>query len=327
MRPAFLILADSVNITALVADRLVDLVITDKAGVKSDRLELVIDDRDERIELPETGAKLEVSIGYRGGSLARMGSYVVDGIEVGGPVRLLSINATAADMTGKIKAPKERSFHGITLLDLVKTIAADNGLEPAVAPQLAGIMLQHIDQTESDMQLLTRICADHDAVCKVADGRLVVAGHAKGETTGGDGGQPKKLPLVPLAAGSCGTWSATIADRGRFSAVVAYWQDQGKAERTEVRVGAGDPVMTLKQTYADEAEAKAAATSKYKALSRSTGTIKINGIVGDTALAAERELVLAGFRSGIDGAGWIITAVTHRLSKAGYTCSVEAERK
>ena len=84
MRPAFLILADSVNITALVADRLVDLVITDKAGVKSDRLELVIDDRDERLELPETGAKLEVSIGYRGGSLARMGSYVVDGIEVGG---------------------------------------------------------------------------------------------------------------------------------------------------------------------------------------------------------------------------------------------------
>ncbi|MCP3959265.1 MAG: late control protein, partial [bacterium] len=100
MRPAFLILADSVNITALVADRLVDLVITGKAGVKSDRLVLVIDDRDERLELPETGAKLEVSIGYRESVLARMGSYVVDGIEVSGQPRLLSINATAADMTG-----------------------------------------------------------------------------------------------------------------------------------------------------------------------------------------------------------------------------------
>lgn len=327
MRPAFLILADSVNITTLIADRLVDLTITDKAGVKSDRLQLTIDDRDERLELPKTGAKLEVSIGYREGALARMGSYVVDGVEVSGPVRLLTINATAADMTGKIKAPKERSFHGITMLDLVKTVAADNGLTPAVAPHLAGIMLDHVDQTESDMQLLTRICADHDAVCKVADGRLVVAGHARGETTGGDGGQPKKLPVVPLDASSGGSWSATIEDRGRFSAVVAYWQNKGKAERAEVRVGEGDPVMTLKQTYANEEDAKAAATSKYKAMGRGTGTISIQGVVGDTALAAERELVLSGFRAGIDGGGWVATGVTHRIGRGGYTCSVEAERK
>ncbi|MCP4029336.1 MAG: late control protein D [Sphingomonas sp.] len=295
--------------------------------MKSDRLVLVIDDRDERLELPETGAKLEVSIGYRESVLARMGSYVVDGIEVGGPVRLLSINATAADMTGKIKAPKERSFHQITLLDLAKTIAADNGLTAAVAPRLAGIMLPHVDQTESDMQLLTRICADHDAVCKVADGRLVVADHAKGETTGGAGGQPKALPVVSLSAGSCGRWRATIADRGRFSSVVAYWQDKGKAERTEERVGAGEPSMTLKQTYPDQESAKAAATSKYKALSRATGTVSIVGIEGDTALAAERELLLSGFRAGIDGAGWIITSVTHRISSSGYTCDIEAERK
>lgn len=326
MRPAFLILADSVNITTLVADRLVDLVITDKAGVKSDRLQLVLDDRDQRLELPKTGAKLEVSIGYAGGALARMGSYIVDKVEVSGRPRLLSIDATAADMTGKIKAPKERSFHGITLLDLAKTIAADNGLEPAVAPQLAGIMLGHVDQTESDMQLLTRICADHDAVCKVADGRLVIAGHAKGETTGGSGGQPKKLPLVPLAESGCASWRAEIEDRAKFKAVVAYWQDKGKAERTEVRVGDGEPVMTLKQTYADADAAKAAATSKFKALGRSAGTISISGAVGDTALAAERELVLSGFRSGIDGGGWIITGVTHRLAKT-YTCNIEAERK
>lgn len=327
MRPAFLILADSVNITALIADRLIDLVITDKSGVKSDRLEITVDDRDQRLEIPSTGARLEVSIGYQGRSLARMGSYVADGVEISGPTRMMSINATAADMTGSIKAPKERSFHGITLLDLVKTIAADNGLEPAVSPSLAGRMIPHIDQTESDMQLLTRICADLGGVCKVADGRLIVADHASGETTGGASGQPKRLPLVPLDVGDCGSWSVTIADRGRYASVVAYWQNTEAAERVEVRAGAGDPSMALKQTYATEEDAQAAANSKYRALSRATGTIRISGIVGDTSIAAERELLLSGFRAGIDGAGWVITSVVHRISKSGYTCSLEAERK
>lgn len=322
MRPAFVIIADSINITPVLIDRLVSLEYSDQAGVKSDRLSVVLDDRDQRLALPPTGATLELLMGYDTGPLARMGRFVVDEVEVSGPGRLLVISANAADMTAGIKAPKERSFHDITLGDLVKTVASDNRLEPSIAPDLASIALGHVDQTESDMQLLSRLCAERDAVCKVADGFLVVAKHASGQTNSG-----KALPLVPVSVGQVGSWRASFTDRGKYASVVANWQDKGAAQRKQYKAGQGDPALTLRQTYANEAEAKAAADSKFKSLGRGTGKLSLSGMPGDTALAAERELVLAGFRAGVDGAGWIATSVTHRIDSGGYTCSVDAERK
>ena len=322
MRPAFRIVADSVNITPVLADRLVSLDYTDKAGVKSDTLTIVLDDRDQRLALPPTGATIELSIGYEKGPLARMGTFVVDEVEVSGPGRLLTISANAADMTGGIKAPKERSFHDITLGDLVKVVAGDNKLTPSVASELASIALGHVDQTESDMQLLTRICAERDAVCKVSDGRLVVAKHASGETTTG-----KKLPLVTVQSDQVGSWRVSFTDRGKYKSVEANWQDKGAAQRKKATAGSGSPALTLKQTYATEDEAKAAAQSKFKSLGRGTAKLSISGIPGNVDLAAERELLLVAFRAGVDGGNWIATSVTHSITDGGYTCSVEAERK
>lgn len=327
MEPTYQIIADSKNITELVKDRLVELVVTDKAGVKADQCVITIDDRDQLIELPSKGAKLEISLGYVGQPLAKMGSYIVDTVEVENAPRLLTITATSADMGGTLKAPKERSFHGIPLLDLVKTVATENKLDWSVAPELAGRMIEHVDQTESDMQLLTRICSNMGAVCKVADGKIIIAGHAKAETTGGKTGEKKKLPLVTINGAEI-RWRATLADRNKYKTVKAFWHDKAKGERVEIMVGAGAPELTLKQTYPTEKEAEDAASSKLSGLNRSTGTISIQNAVGDTSAAAEREADLIGFRAGVDGKGWIITSVVHRLrASSGYTISIEAERK
>ena len=322
MRVAYKIVADGTNITDLIADRLLSAEITDQAGVKSDRLTLVIDDRDQRLEMPKTGAKIEVSLGYVGQALVKMGSYVVDEVDVTGPAREMTIRANAADMTGGIKAPKERSFDNITLGELVRTIAADNGLQPAIASDLASRNLGHVDQTESDMQLLQRICSEQGATCKVADGRLVVAARAAGKAASG-----AELPVSTIIAGDCESWNATLTDRSKYKSVKAYYQDVGAAKRTTVTAGKGTPALTLKNSYASKAEAQRAADSKLKALSNGTGKVNISGLIGDPMMSAERLATLVGFRAGIDGDGWVVNSVTHYFSDSGYTCSLELESK
>lgn len=323
MQPAYRIVVDgSQDITAKVADRLLSLEITDKAGVKSDRMTLTIDDRDGVVEIPRTGANIEVSIGYLGAVLIKMGNYVVDEVEVTGPSRTMTIRANAADMTGGIKAPKERSFDGITFGQLVQTIAADNGLTPSIPSDLASRQLAHIDQTESDMQLLTRIAADQGATVKVADKRLVVARRAAGKTAGGG-----ELPLAVIVASQCDSWSCTFEERGKYKAVIAYYQDLGAAERKQVKAGEGTPALTLKNSYSSQSEAKQACDSKFESLSRGTAKVSIEGLIGDPLMSAEKIATLVGFRPGVDGSDWVIDEVVHQINDNGYTVRLSLESK
>jgi phage protein D len=323
MKVAFKVVVDGgQDITALIADRLLSLEITDEAGVKSDRLTITIDDRDQRLEFPKTGTALEASLGYVGTPLVKMGRYVVDEVDVSGPVRTLIIRANAADMTGSIKAPKERSWPGVTLGTLVRTIAADNGLQPSIGGDLAARQLGHVDQTESDMQLLQRVCTEQGATCKVADGRLVVAVRASGKTASG-----RDLPSAVIDASRCESWSAVVARRNDYKAVRAYWQDTGAAERRSVTAGSGRPMLELKNSYASQAEARRAAESKLKALARGADTVRIAGLVGDPTMSAEMTALLSGFRAGIDGDNWVINSVAHSVSGDGYTCALELESK
>lgn len=322
MKIAYTVTADGTDISSLIADRLLSAEITDVAGVKSDRLTLVIDDRDERLEFPDTGAVLEISLGYTTGPLVTMGKFTVDEIEVSGPEREMTIRANATDMTGELKAPKERSWDDVTLGDVVKKIASEHRLTPAIGSELAAVQLGHIDQTESDMQLLSRLCTEQGATCKVADGRLIVAKRASGKSTGGE-----DLPVKAIAARDCESWHATIAERGRYKTVIALVHNLDTGKRGEVRVGSGKPELTLKHAYANEANAKRAATSKLKAVARGGSKVSITGLVGDPTMSAELPASLSGFRTGIDGSEWVITSVTHSFNDSGYTCALQIEAK
>jgi len=319
---AYKITADGTNITDLVKDRLLACDITDQAGVKSDRLTIALDDRDQRLEIPETGAELQVWLGYVGQTLVNMGKFTVDEVDVRGPAREMTIRANAADMTGDIKSPKERSWDDVSLGDVVRTIAGEHRLTASISAELAAVQLGHIDQTESDMQLLTRLCSDQSATCKVADGRLVVAKRASGKSTSGS-----DLPVANIDAGDCSDWSASITERGKYKTVIAQWHDLKTGKRNEELAGNGKPVMTLKHTFQSRDAAKRAANSKLESMARSGSKIQISGMVGNPSMSAEMEANLTGFRTGIDGDGWIINSVAHSFTSSGYTCSIDLEQK
>jgi uncharacterized protein len=330
MQPAFRIFANQKDITAAVRDRLLEMTITDEAGVKSDQVKITLDDRrrgDGAVaELPRIGTTLAVALGYAGTGLADMGTYRVDEIDISHPPATLTVSAKAADMTGPFRSPQTRSWDETSLGAIVETIASEHGYTPKVDPELGGIAVPHLDQTEeSDMALLTRLAGTHDAVAKPVAGHLVLAKQGAAKSATG-----KDLPIIELRARNLTSWSYNHSARKAggsgmesVGGVKAYWWDADAGERQEVIVGS-PPYEELRYVHATKADALAVAATKMNAGERSQDELSLT-LPGDTQLAAECRLSLPDLRPGLP-TDWCITKVEHKLSGGGYACHVECER-
>lgn len=324
MKPAYRIVANEKDITSMIADRLIELSVIDEAGVKSDRLTLVLDDRDAKFALPAKDAELRVAIGYEGAPLVEMGVYTVDEIEVTGGPAELTIRACATNFNGTISAQKERSWHKTTLGDIAKKIASEHGLEPVITKKAGAITVKHVDQNESDIQFLTRLATQNNCVVKTPEKKLVLAERGRSKAASG---QP--LPVITIEPSQGASWSMTTTGRGTYAAVKAYWHDKGKAKRTAVTAGATDKkarTLSLTQTYANEAEAKEAAQSKLDALEKGESTLNVKDVVGNPNIFAEQQVIAKGFRAGVDG-NWVVTKVEHKITGngGGFTTNVDCE--
>jgi len=318
MTPKFRVLADSLDVTAKIADRLKRLVVSDEAGHNSDAVEIELDNRDGAIAIPRTGAELEVFMGYSETGLTRMGLFTAGDISLSGPPDTLTIQGHAANMRISLKAPKTKSWDKKSLSDIVRTIAADHSLTAVVAPVLGGITLQHIDQTEeSDLHFLTRLAADHDAVAKPVESKLLFV--PRGEVKSASG---KNLPSIALKRTDLERWDMTAASRGKYKSVKAYWHSLDDAERMTVKVGSGKPCFCLGGSSATPAEARAKAQAKFNELQRGTATLSLTA-GGNPTIAAECALSVSGI-PGLEG-DWTIQRVEHSLDDQGYICQIECE--
>ncbi len=152
----------------------------DEDGLKADRLTLRLDDRGGRLEFPET----DVTLGADASSLGYVGQYKVDAVSGEVAPATMTIGATAAGMTGSIRAPRSRSWEDMTLAQIAQKIAAGAGLIATVGQSLATVHFPFLAQTgESDLHFLTRIAHPLDATAKPAGGRLVVAKRGEGEAS------------------------------------------------------------------------------------------------------------------------------------------------
>jgi phage protein D len=319
MTPVFRILADSQDITDRIRDRLLSLRVTDEAGIKSDTVEIKLDDRDALIAWPVRGAELEVSLGYQQTGVTRLGLYVVDEVEHSGPPNALAIRAKASDMRQSLKAPRTRVWDNVTLADMVTTIAGEHDLVPKISEPLAAVSYTHLDQTEeSDLHLLTRLARENSAVTKPVAGNFIFATRGESKSISG-----KDLPTTQIVASQVQRHQMTQADRGKYAAVLTHWHDPMNAERVPVKVGQGKPIYTLRHTYLDSDQATRAAQAKLEALQRGTGTLSLT-LIGTTELMAEAKLELKGIRDRVDGE-WLIQRVEHQFDNQGFITRIEAE--
>lgn len=327
LTPEYRIIANGADATATIRERFMSLSFTDEAGLESDTLEIVLADNqpENPIQMPDTGAELELFLGYDG-EAQRIGLFIVDEIEISGWPGEMVIRANAAPFDtskgGKanLQSQKTRKWDaGTTLGALVKKIANEHGLEPAVSKSLAGIALPHLAQSdESDGHFLVRLARKYDAVVKPAGGKLIMAKKGEGSTVSG---QP--LPAVTLKPEDVTEFSMRLARREASGSVVAAWHQSKKAQRHTVTVGEGEPVTRLRMQYSTRDMALAAAQAEMDKRARGETSLSIT-LPGRPDLVAEAPLELEGFRDGVAGS-WIIKRVAHELGPDGYVCSIEGE--
>lgn len=234
--PIYSLFVDGKDISASLRGRLSTLTLTDNRGFEADQLDIVLDDSDGQLDLPPRGALLSLSLGWKATGLIDKGSYTVDEVAHEGAPDTITVRARSAVLSSGLTTQRERSFHGTTVGDIVRTIAAENDdsscsyLQPLISPQLDTIVIEHLDQTnETSANLLTRMADMFDAVATVKDSKLIFIHAGAGISASG-----KPLPKVTITRGDGDKHHFCIADRGNYTHVKARWNDIGGGKIGEI---------------------------------------------------------------------------------------------
>lgn len=321
MKPAFRIVVGGEDRTAVITDRLLGIMVTDEDGRKADRVEIELDNRDGKIAFPELEARLEVALGYSNQALALMGVYAVDGVSGRGPVRSVTITATAADLKGDIRAPRTRAWTDKSLPEIVRTIAAEAGLRPVIAQSLQGVRWPYLAQTaESNLHFLTRIAAEVDALCKPAGGTLLAQKRGDGQTAAGDTLTPPTIGPVRLS-----DWSWSFKGRTVYRSAEAEWTDTRTGITHKVKAGSGTPLKKIRHAYATEAEATRAAESALSGADRAGMELSCTIAGFEPRLLGGGLVEIVGLEDVLNGE-WHLKSVRHRLDAGGLVTEFSAER-
>jgi phage protein D len=325
--PEFVIKANGSDITDKINRRLISLRYSDSAGFDSDSLEFTISNGVDGspVQMPDTGAQLELSLGYDA-RVVKMGKFIVDEVTCEGWPETITVRARSATFDKKngdgkqLQTQKNKKWAKGTFSKMVQTIAKENGLTGSVSQSLSSIDVPATHQIdESDLHFLIRVGRRYDAVIKVADGRLMAVKKSENKTMSGN-----SLSLSLSPKDKITSYRFTRAKREESGSVRAYWHEHKKAKRHAVTVGSGDPETSLKGVYTDKDAAEAAAKSELARRGRQKETLSLT-LPGRPEIVAEASLAVSGFWSGIDGS-WNITSVEHEIGSNGYVCTLEAER-
>ncbi|WP_368900346.1 late control protein D [Mixta calida] len=330
--PAFSLSAEGNDITDVLRQNLAELTLTDHGGAtgKSDELRITL--ISETLTLPAQGVRLRLGLGFNN-NLTDKGWFVVCSASSSGPPRLVQIYATAAPMNarkqaGNVLSQKTRSWDNITLGDLVKTVAADNGLIPRVADSLAAIQIEHIDQTgESDANLLTRLARLYNAVSKPAGGYWLFLEQGAAQTVSG-----KPLAEITITPADVSSWTYSEGTRGSASggsaatnggesvAVRYFDESDGRTKTAETKHDG--PAMVAPYTLSDKKQAVSQAQAKKTQTTRAQRKMTVSGACRPKmiGLTAEAPVITAGFGEREDGR-WLAESLVFSLTSAGLSYS------
>lgn len=300
--------------------RLVSLTLTEKRDGEADRLDIVLDDSDGQLDIPQPGQVLSLQLGWAWGAdvepgLVDKGRFKVDEAEWEGAPDRITIRARSADFAASFDRRRETSHVARTLGDIIREIASAQSLTAIVDPDLAAEHLPVLDQDElSDAALLRILGRRFDAAATVKDGKLIFMPIGEARSASG-----RSLGSSTITRRDGDSFRYRRGERGQFGGVEARWHDREKGQRSTVEIGTGEdkPPKRLRRTYGSEETARRAARSASRKMDRAKAEFSINLALGRPELFPEKPLSLAGFKPEIDAQDWLIGECRHTLSGSG----------
>ncbi|PWB14221.1 DNA primase [Acinetobacter sp. AM] len=317
------LLVNGTDIGTTVQDRLISMTITDNRGIECDSIDLELSDHDGLLQIPPKGAEIEAWIGWSDSGLVYKGKYVIKERRHSGSPDVLSLRGESADLKAQFKKKKERSFDNKTIADIIQTVATDHGLTAKINSRLGAILLPHLDQNESDANLITRIADEHDAIATVKNGFLLFMSKGEGKTLSGN---PLPDIIITRAQGDSHTFSDTDG-ADEVSGVTVFYYDTIHAKRQKVTVGISDEnTRELRNIQRDKQTAEHVAQAEYNKIKSKSATFSFKLAYGNPELIPEAPLQFIGFKSLIDDIVWLGTKVVHTLdASGGFTTDCNAE--
>ncbi|MGC6230586.1 contractile injection system protein, VgrG/Pvc8 family [Hafnia paralvei] len=331
-RPEFSVTAEGKDISKALRQCLQELTLTDNGGATGKADELQITLLSETLPLPSKGARLQLGLGFNG-NLVDKGWFVVSGVSSSGPPRKVVIYATAAPMnaqkqSGDVQNQKTRSWDNLTLGDIVKTVATDNGLIPKVADKLAAIAVPHLDQvSESDANLLTRLARSHNAVSKPSGGYWLFLEQGAALTASG-----KTLADVTIVPREASNWTYSEGQRGSTTGkpssggkekkgkIGVKYYDEDTGQTKVVQTEHDGPDLENPYTQSHKAQADQQAKAKKTQAKRNERRMNITAPCRPQhlPLTAEARVTTQGFGQREDRT-WLIESMVYSLSAMGFS--------
>ncbi|MDA3440031.1 DNA primase [Acinetobacter bereziniae] len=319
----FRITVNDIDISSHIASRLISLSIQDNRGMNVDSIDISLDDSDNMLEIPSVGAEMKVWLGWNDTGLIYKGSYLVTGGSHSGAPDVLNIAAESTDLAESFRQKRERSFHQKTLIEIFQTIAFDYGLKTIVHADIADRMVNHLDQNDSDANIMTRLADENDAIATVKNGTLLLLPIGEAQTASG-----LDLPAVQLVRSYGDQHNYGYGQNSnKVEAVKAFYHDKDKGEKQYIIVGySSDNPKEIRFVHRDKKTAELAAHAEFNRCKRSEQTLSYTLAKGRADLIPEQEFTFTGLKTQIDEIVWLGKTITHQLNESsGFTTQIELE--
>ncbi|WP_201585235.1 contractile injection system protein, VgrG/Pvc8 family [Psychrobacter sp. HII-4] len=329
----FKLTIEGIDRTAQVEQRLISLSMIDKRGTEADELSLTLSDHDAALPLPTKGNKIRLWLAMPDtGDMIDKGTFVIDDAEHSGTPDQLQIRAKSADFKSSLKVKRSNSYHQHKLGEIAQTVAKRHDLVLAIDATVAAMMIEHIDQhRESDINLLTRLCDDHDLMCTIKAGRLIIKPVGSGKSPSGTA---LGTITITRASGDSHRYSRTDRTSDYDETTASYHDDKsGKTKHITIKDGKSKPLDTLPSAKAhvltkpakskNEAVSKAKASANKKA--RQVASFELTLATARPDIIADSPVTVSGFRPYIDAHAWTAIEISHDLSGSGYQTRVKCE--
>ncbi|WP_051202670.1 phage late control D family protein [Sediminimonas qiaohouensis] len=323
MRPQCRITVDGQPVAGLFMDRLISCSVTDKEGASSDTVDILLNDWPVAA-IPRRGAEIRVWMGYAG-TLAFMGTFEAEEIEVEILPYRMRITGKAAEMRGDKKSNKERHWDNKSVKEIVEAIAGEHGLTPKIDDAVAAHVYEWVGQVgESNLHFLERLAERHGALFSIKDGNLIFAARGQGKSPSGRALTPVAITPETLIVGTC---RVRLTERAKYKKIKGKYPDRAAGKQEEIEAESdpdGEAIFKIDFPFADKKEAEKAVIAKAKELKRRKAAMSCR-VVGNPAVRAGAPVVLSQCRPEIDGMRFIIETATHEYSGSGYTTAIAAQ--
>ena len=327
MHPKCVLTIDGVPVAGAVLERLIRVVVTDKEGTRSDTIDIELEAGPPYLAIPRKKALIRCWLGYVETGIEYMGTFEAEDPELLCLPYKMMVQGKATGMRGAMKEHQERHWDGQTFGGVVNEMASEAGLTAQVDPEIAAFAGKDgyfAQEGESNLHWIERQAQRLNGLFAVKEGRLIVAKKGAGLTAAGAAIGAIVVTPSMIVTGSCRT---KFTCRDEHKEVRAGWHDQEEGQRKyETAPGSpdGEVTHTLRHTFANKDEAKRAAESRGKELTRSADTTSVT-IEGLPYAKGGAPMSYAGVHPEIDGLPWVIETGTHTYSKGGYTTDIQAK--